>query len=142
MWSSPTVSSGCVYVGGYDDKFYCLNATTGIQIWNYTTGNEIFSSPAVASGYVYFGSKDDNCYCLNASTGGLVWNYLTGASIYENSPALALGCIYIGSGDGYLYCFKQGSITSAPVLDAITPNPTSYGNVTLRMGTRDRSNFL
>jgi len=43
---------------------YCLNATTGARVWNYTTGGWVFSSPAVVGGRVYVWSGDGKIYCL------------------------------------------------------------------------------
>ena len=36
--SSPAVADGRVYVGSDDGRVYCLDASTGAQVWNYTTG--------------------------------------------------------------------------------------------------------
>ena len=69
VWSSPAVVNGVVYIGSDDDNVYALNATSGIQLWNYTTGDQVYSSPAVVSGVVYVGSDDDNVYALNATDG-------------------------------------------------------------------------
>jgi hypothetical protein len=38
VYSSPAVSDGVVYVGSFDNRVYGLNASTGVQIWNYTVG--------------------------------------------------------------------------------------------------------
>jgi hypothetical protein len=65
--SSPAVANGYVYIGAYGDNVYCLNATTGAKVWNYTTGDPVYSSPAVANGYVYIGSADDNVYVFGAA---------------------------------------------------------------------------
>ena len=42
--SSPAVTGGTVYFGGYDRKVYALDAATGRLRWAYTTGDA--SSPA------------------------------------------------------------------------------------------------
>ena len=93
-----------------------MNASTGVLIWNFTTGAEVFSSPAVAYGNVYVGSFDRNIYCLKASTGALVWNYTTNDEI-NGSPAIAYGNVYIVSGDYKIYCFA--------FIDITPPNITS-----------------
>ena len=69
MWSSPAVVDGRVYIGSGDFKVYCLNATTGEHIWNYTTGACVFSSPAVADGKVYVGSAYGKVYCFGLHFG-------------------------------------------------------------------------
>jgi hypothetical protein len=83
---------------------YCLDATTGALVWNYTTDGEVISSPAVADGYVYVGSGWD-MYCLNATTGALVWSYTTDYYV-ESSPAIAHGRVFVGSFDRKLYCLN------------------------------------
>jgi len=76
--SSPAVANGMLFIGSEDHNVYSLNASTGTQIWDYTTGILVDSSPAVANGMVYVGSFDGNVYSLNASTGALIWSYSTG----------------------------------------------------------------
>ena len=82
--SSPSVVNDYVYIGSEDKNVYCLSASDGSNIWNYTTPGWVDSSPAVANGYVYVGSWEldanqtdlpSNVYCLNALTGAEVWNY-------------------------------------------------------------------
>jgi hypothetical protein len=105
------VAEGLVYVGSYDYKLYCLNASTGTFKWSFPSGGQVKSSPAVADGKVYVGSSDNNLYCLNASTGALIWDYNVGYATWS-SPAVANGIVYIGSegiGEGFLLAF--GSLT-------------------------------
>jgi outer membrane protein assembly factor BamB len=101
--SSIVISGGYVYAPSADDDVYCLNATTGAQVWSYTTGGYVWG-PVVANGYVYVGSDDDNVYCLNAQTGTLVWSYTTGGYVY--TPTVANGYVYIGSNDHKVYCLN------------------------------------
>jgi len=102
--SSPAVAIGKVYIGSFDGKVYCLDAYTGVQIWNYTTGGPVaYSSPAVADSKVYVGSNDKKIYCLDALTGTQIWNYTTGAFVFS-SPAVADGKVYVGSIDNKTYC--------------------------------------
>jgi outer membrane protein assembly factor BamB len=104
--SSPAVVDGTVFVGSLDNNTYALNATTGVQVWNYTTGGPIqWSSPAVASGVVYVGSTDGKVYALNATTGILVWNYTTCSSVLS-SPIVAVGVVYVGSEDKNVYALN------------------------------------
>lgn len=102
--SSATVVNGVVYVGSYDGNVYALNAATGVKLWSFLTGGEVFSSPAVANGVVYIGSEDDNVYALNAATGAKLWSYHTGNQVFS-SPTVANGVVYVGSGDGKMYAF-------------------------------------
>lgn len=110
---SPAVSSGRVYFGSLDNKFYCNNALTGEIVWNYTMAGKITSSPAVADGYVYVGSLDGNVYAFNASTGEKIWSYYTNPPVFRDwplgvrsSPAIAAGTVYVCSDDGNLYALN------------------------------------
>jgi hypothetical protein len=117
--SSPAVADGKVYVGStvmveyiLKHKVYCLNASTGAHVWNYTTGLFVESSPAVADGKVYVGSNDKKVYALNASTGAHVWSYTTGSVVFS-SPAVAGGKVYVGSYDGKVYAFARAPVANA-----------------------------
>ena len=85
-----------------------MNATNGIQLWNYTTGSDVDSSPAVVNGVVYIGSYDDNVYALNAANGAKIWNYTTGSDV-GSSPAVVGGVVYIGSYDGNVYALNAAN---------------------------------
>ena len=108
--SSPAVANGVVYVGGWNNKLYALNATTGTLVWTYTTGFVVRSSPAVVNGVVYVGSCDGKLYALNALTGKLKWSFTTGDQV-ESSPAVANGVVYVGSDDGKLYALDTATGT-------------------------------
>jgi outer membrane protein assembly factor BamB len=119
--SSPVVAEGVVYVGSADNKTYALNAKTGAQVWNYTTGAIIqWSSPAVAGGVVYVGSTDGNVYALNAKTGTKVWNHTTRSAVFS-SPVVVGGLVYVGSDDYNVYCLNAA--TGALVWNCTTGGP-------------------
>src|SRR5271157_3938054 len=103
--SSPAVTCGCVYIGGFGNQVYCLNATTGALIWSHTVSGIVSSSPAVSGGRMYVGSDDYRIYCLNTSTGSFIWSYATGDYVIS-SPAVASGCVYVGSVDNRTYCLN------------------------------------
>jgi outer membrane protein assembly factor BamB len=106
--SSATVVNGVVYVGSYDGNVYALNATTGVKLWSFLTGDKVFSSPAVANGVVYVGSNDQNVYALNAATGAELWSYTTGYDVVS-SPVVANGVVYIGSEDDSVYALSAAT---------------------------------
>jgi outer membrane protein assembly factor BamB len=105
--SDPAVAYGYVYVGSSDFDVFCLNASTGNKIWNFTSIAEIIAAPAVAEGCVYTGSYDGNVYCLNASSGVENWRYVAGVFSPVNaagsvgSPVIANGEVYV-VGNGVL----------------------------------------
>ncbi len=65
---------GRVYFGSSaDDKVYCLDATTGAELWSFFTEGPVRLAPTVQQGRVYFGSDDGCVYSLEAGTGKLIW---------------------------------------------------------------------
>ena len=106
LTSSPAVSGGIVYVGSADDNLYAINATTGVLVWKFLTGNSIVdSSPAVVGTTDYFCSSDYNLYAINATTGAQIWKFATGGAI-NSSPAVIGGTVYIGSTDDNVYAIN------------------------------------
>jgi outer membrane protein assembly factor BamB len=122
---SAAVANGIVYIGARNG-FYAFNATTGQQIWFFTSPYSprqltgfFYSSPTVAGNVVYCGSVDSYLFALNAFDGSIVWSYQTGGFLFS-SPAVANGVVYIGSYDGYIYALGTSSKTPLP-----TPQPTT-----------------
>ena len=58
-----------------DDKVYCLDATTGKQLWAFFTEGPVRLAPTIAEDKLLFGSDDGFVYCLNSATGKLIWKY-------------------------------------------------------------------
>jgi outer membrane protein assembly factor BamB len=122
--SSPAVSNGVVYIGSNNAQactngpltcssagtVYAINASTGAQIWSYTTNGVVESSPAVSNGVVYVGSEDGNVYALNATSGVLVGKYPTSGGV-DSSPAVIGGTLYIGSTDNNVYAINVSNGT-------------------------------
>ncbi len=105
---NPAVVNGNVYFAT-ETGVYCLDASSGTLIWNYTTGvGAMDYSPTVADGKVYVGSWDNKVYCLDANTGALVWNFSTGDYVWS-SPAVSNGVVYIGSHNGKIYALNETS---------------------------------
>jgi pimeloyl-ACP methyl ester carboxylesterase len=71
----PAVADDKLFIGAWDNRFYCFDAITGAQLWNYTTDGPFYTNSAYDEGRVYLGSTDSTLYCWNASTGALIWNY-------------------------------------------------------------------
>jgi outer membrane protein assembly factor BamB len=83
--SSPAIADGKVVVGSRNRLLYCLNETTGAEIWNLTTGEGIVASPAIVNGIVYISSRDGYVYAI----GGLGPSNLDIEIIVEHSSIKA-----------------------------------------------------
>ncbi len=116
--SSPAVVEGRLYISVNDENqgnstLFCLNASTGIQIWNSTVEGYLFS-PTVVGDRVYLGGGIPGWYkmfCFDAITGTLLWDYENwGRS--TAAPAVAYGGVYFGDGDDWIYCLdaENGSL--------------------------------
>merc|ERR1711935_1014103 len=79
--------------------------SSGSQLWNFTTGDEIQSTCVVSSDgkTVFVGSEDEFVYALKTSDGSLLWKYRTHFSRVDSSPTLSL--------DGNLYALKTSDGT-------------------------------
>jgi len=69
------VYQGRVFIGDTDGRFYCVDAATGKELWNFDTGGEIDSSPNFHGNNVIFGSRDYNVYCLDVAAGKPAWKF-------------------------------------------------------------------
>jgi outer membrane protein assembly factor BamB len=125
--SAPAVVGGLIYIGSDDGNVYCLSATNGARLWNYTTNPNdwVNPSPAVAGGLVYVGSNDGNVYCLNALTGKLAWSDKTGNYVVS-SPAVAGNSVYVGSNDNNTYCLN--AVTGGLVWSYKTGGPICWSS--------------
>ena len=65
-----------VYFGSsVDDAVHRLNASTGAEVWAYTTDGAVRMPPAYADGKLFFGSDDGHAYCIDADDAAPHWTY-------------------------------------------------------------------
>ncbi|MGA1872041.1 MAG: PQQ-binding-like beta-propeller repeat protein [Thermoplasmatota archaeon] len=118
--TSPSKMGDMVYFGSCDGMMRAVSASTGEEVWNFTSAY-IPSSPAISEGRVYFGAYDSNFYCIDAYNGSLIWNTTLGNNIYS-SPSVNGESVVVGCDDGKLYCMDAGSGDVQWVLD-LGPSP-------------------
>jgi outer membrane protein assembly factor BamB len=97
--SSPAVVDGVVYVGDDSTDLYALDATTGKQIWRYTTGDTGFMAPAVANGIVYV-NVANGVDAVGATSGTRIWHYQV---FQPRGVTVVDGLVYFGSYQGGVY---------------------------------------
>ncbi|WP_010585160.1 beta-alanine-activating enzyme beta-propeller domain-containing protein [Schlesneria paludicola] len=105
--SSPTVTANAVYLGDEDGVFHAIDRATGMGLWKFTTGGEIFSSAAVTEGRIIFGSYDNNLYCLNMD-GKLNWKFATQGYVHC-APAIIDGVTFVAGCDEHLRTIEVNS---------------------------------
>ena len=128
---APVVANGYLYFTSEESEgvpltLYCLNSSTGTQIWNYTGSQFSFT---VANGNIYVGGFIDEftsagtgftfkgvVSCLNAYNGNQLWNYTYGTDF--GSPVVVGGIVYVGGTDytgstdtnvGFVYAFNAST---------------------------------
>ena len=121
--SSPAVGAdGTLFIGSYDQAFYAVNPTNGMQAWRLSvdpnTRNEtayIFSSPAIGpDGTLYFGTDQRSSSSGSAvgklyavkPDGAIQWVKPLPDSVYSDPAVGADGTIYVGCFDSNLYAFR------------------------------------
>jgi outer membrane protein assembly factor BamB len=105
---NPVVIDDLLYVGSYDQNFYCLNASDGNLKWKIETGTIGSETATVINNKVYFGLDNGSICCLDASEGSLQWKYDTGGPVLS-SPTVVNGRVYVGSRDFSIYCLDAAS---------------------------------
>jgi outer membrane protein assembly factor BamB len=133
--SSAAVVNNKVYIGS-GSKLWCLNATNGVKIWNYSIGEPCGSrSPSIANGKVYFSHIGNRCF--DADTGELIW-YTPGSegALYS---AVCNGKFFTGSNDS-ITCLdsSDGSIIWEKQIGIsgykIAPPAVAFGNLYVSSG--------
>jgi len=62
--SSPALGNDVIYIGSEDGRLYAVDATSGEELWHFTTSGEITSSPTLANGIIYVTSHDGKLYAI------------------------------------------------------------------------------
>jgi len=103
-------SSGMGVKGNGTDALYCLNESTGVEIWN-NTGVYGASTAAIADDKLFVGTQRGNVTCIDAASGEIEWS----KKIEENpswygvasSPLVVDDMVYVLSfSDGTLHTFS------------------------------------
>jgi outer membrane protein assembly factor BamB len=116
------VAGNWIYSSG---MIVCINATTGNQLWNYTTTpGQIEALPTASGNRVYIGTTNNYTYCFDIETGAVIWSKKLGGPIYC-APAVDGDLLCIGSNDGRVYAFNISG-----------DQPVSLWNHTMGIGVR------
>jgi outer membrane protein assembly factor BamB len=129
--SNPLSAYGILYSVAYDGKLHAYNATTGVHLWDFSTGEAGFETPygtyplgggefSIADGKVYVctGEHSPNVpmwrggriFCVDAITGQSIWNE-TG---WWQRPVIADGYIAsFNNYDGKVYSFGKGQTSTS-----------------------------
>lgn len=98
---NPATNTWDVYIGSYDNVFYCIDGKTGAERWSYVTNDAIESSPAISKdGTVYIGSLDGNVYALDTETGAKLWEHALDGAVFGGLTLANDGGLYVGTTNG------------------------------------------
>ena len=101
--SSPAAFDGKVIYSTTYNGIFCIDQTTGEQIWHYETTDSVDSSPLVRNNKVFITLWNEEVIALTANTGELIWNYDTNGSNSKSSPTYYEGEVYVPSYEGVIY---------------------------------------
>ncbi|XP_049368699.1 putative acyl-activating enzyme 19 isoform X1 [Solanum verrucosum] len=121
-------------IGAHSHKFYCIDATSGLVLWEIRLQGRVESSAAILDDFsqVIVGCYDGNIYFLNFSNGIPCWNFQTHGEV-KSQPVIdkKKHLVWCGSHDHNLYALDYenhccaykiqcgGSIFGAPALDEV-----------------------
>ncbi|XP_069155693.1 putative acyl-activating enzyme 19 isoform X8 [Solanum lycopersicum] len=121
-------------IGAHSHKFYCIDATSGLVLWEIKLQGRVESSAAILDDFsqVIVGCYDGNIYFLNFSNGIPCWNFQTHGEV-KSQPVIdkKRHLVWCGSHDHNLYALDYenhccaykiqcgGSIFGSPALDEV-----------------------
>jgi outer membrane protein assembly factor BamB len=138
LYSSPAVSDGYVYIASLNGKVICVNASTGLQVWNVLADTDILmqSSPVIYSGRVYISCTNEypavnrsKLFCLYAENGSVDW-FIETENARDISPVVVDGKIYAAGAGNILSCFDAltGEMIWQSTKQITTGHPVVVGN--------------
>lgn len=134
--STIAISNNRLFVGNLTGQLYCINLTTGEEVWSkklekYPAWHGIASSPLIYNDTVYITTfSNGTLYALNF-TGNELWNFTTGEKVsHYTSPSAHNGKIFFAGNKSEkpaLYCLNdsgselwnytvESSITNTPAV--------------------------
>jgi outer membrane protein assembly factor BamB len=112
----PMLAEGHVFFGTENGLVFCLDATTGTNVWSKVVGKgqrSIQTSPAYRDGTVYITCRNSvgpfeggSAVALNSLTGSPIWRFNITQPVTESSPVLADSALIFASRDSKIYCLS------------------------------------
>ncbi len=131
--ASPTIWEGRLYVGSSDGFVYCLEVTSGKQLWKFRAAPHernimvfkhlsntwpVNTGILVKDGIAYFAAgmvdrDGTHVFALDATTGSLKWSNNSSGSVDEKNRKGASAHGYMTIANGYLYLAGGNSVSPA-----------------------------
>jgi len=163
--SDSEMAYGNIYVWTLGGTVYCLNASTGVLKWVWSTGNSGMQTPegvypiaaipvvTIADGKVYVPGgrymappvyNGAQLYCLNATTGALIWNIDNLQQ--QTPPAISDGyMLVLNAYDNQVYCYSKGpsqTTVTAPDIGVTTATPVTITGTVMDISAGSQQNAV
>lgn len=99
--AKPLQVDNVVYVGTADNILLALEADTGEQLWQFSSGHSIWAQPTLVDDTLYVASLDHNLYALDPVTGEEKWHSTTNGAL-SGKPIVENGLILLSNFDNRL----------------------------------------
>jgi outer membrane protein assembly factor BamB len=96
IYSSAVYHDKNIYFGSDTNRVHAVEVSTGLELWNNTTGGAVQATPLIIDDVLFVGSNDDSMYAFNVSTGEQLWSFPTGGDVVSSAKYYD-GNIYFGS---------------------------------------------
>ncbi|HZY78985.1 MAG TPA: PQQ-binding-like beta-propeller repeat protein [Cyclobacteriaceae bacterium] len=120
IFSTPVVSEGVAFFGGFDSTVYALDIQTGTRKWKLKTNGEIRSNLVLHNNNLYLAGGNGVLSCIDKNSGKRLWSVLFDntalylaerrydfADYYHSSPLIYNNVIYLGASNGLMQAFKS-----------------------------------
>lgn len=134
-----------VYVPAMSGWLFCLDRTTGTEIWKYRSIEDndpdafapaFKAAPTVTAELVISGDEDGIVHAIDRKTGKKKWTFKTEGEIAGGATVHGENLI-IGSHDSYLYCLREKDgkfVWKVQTMDRINCSPAVVGDFTFVAG--------
>jgi len=137
---SPLFWNGRVYVAIGQSPLYgdgqgclsCVDAATGMKVWDSTLVQRSLATPAIADGLLYIVDTPGNAHCFDAVNGERCWVHPLGYQTWCASPFVADGKVYVSTESGVLWTLKAArtlEVLSRTKLPTAPITPTAADGV-------------
>lgn len=144
FFNSPSVADGVAYVGSYydDGKLHAVNATTGEELWNYSTNRIVRGAPTICGDVIYIGSDWAGKLYAIYTNGTLKWDLYLHSGV-STSPLVVNDIVYVGTEDWpwriYAVDTHHGHELWNVSTDGTVDSTPAYANGIVYIGSNDHN---
>lgn len=113
--ATPMVRDGKVYIGGQSGRFYCIDLSTGKELWQVSKKSFFEGNAGFSGDRVIAGCGDGFVYAWNALSGKESWKFETRGEIHAGVSIWTApdgkDRVLVGSYDNLLYCLDAATGT-------------------------------